>query len=80
MDRNDLYPFGPTVGDGRLPRNDDEFFAVDLSIIFPYFDEGERSLFVSNHHTYGNIIPHTNSTKFMVVCGLDIPSTEVIQT
>lgn len=48
VDRNDLYPFGPTVGDGRLPRNDDEFFPVNLSIVFPYFDEGERSLFVSN--------------------------------
>lgn len=47
LDRNDLFPFGTSAGDQLLPRGDDEFLEVDLSVIFPFFDEGERRLFVS---------------------------------
>lgn len=47
VDRNDLYPFGPETRDQFLPRNDDLFLPVNLSVLFPYFDEGERYLFVS---------------------------------
>lgn len=47
LDKDDFYPFGTMAGDSRLPRNDDGFQSVDISVVFPFFDEAERSLFVS---------------------------------
>ena len=49
LNRKDLYPFGAEAGDRFLPRNDDGFLLVNLSVVFPYFDEGETYLFVSCH-------------------------------
>ncbi len=46
----DFFPYGPQAGDRTLPRNDDEFSpAIDLSIVFPFFEYSDHSLFVDNN-------------------------------
>lgn len=55
LDIDDLYPFGVSVGDQFLPKSDNGFISVDLSVIFPYFDEAERRLFVSPYDYEGGM-------------------------
>ena len=43
-----FYPFGTNEGDQSVPSNDDNNSGeVQLSIPFPFFDEYQKSLFVS---------------------------------
>ena len=44
-----FYAYGPEAGDDELVRNDDESSStLTLPVPFPFFDEEERTLFVSN--------------------------------
>jgi len=43
-----LYPFGLDAGDTLMSRIDDAFNLVDLSVVYPFFDEGEDTIFVRN--------------------------------
>ena len=41
-----LYPFGLDAGDTLMNRNDDGSDLVELTVVFPFFDEGETTIFV----------------------------------
>ena len=46
----DFYPYGPDNGDKSVPTNDDGSSGrVNIGFSFPFFDEDQGSLFVSNH-------------------------------
>ena len=63
----DFYPYGDEMGDGLVPRNDDSSIAVQLSVIFPFFDRGENNLYVSESKYF---------SKLNLVCIFMIGKTE----